>query len=179
MWFLRSDVFLFVWSCQVNQSYNILYKWFCHLIFILIYRGSSVDHPGIVIITCRLVYRTKREVIIFGLEKSTLENLDLIFFFNKRTSYEFSLHNSNYIESELTISFWSVSYHHLHNHLSSFYKIVFIQIRCVGAPNYKLTSVFNCCRKASVNLIRYSEFIYTDIVGDIGESNDSINGILL
>ena len=37
----------------------------------------------------------------------------------------------------------------------------------------------HCCRKASVNPSRYSgEFIYTNIVGDVGESYDSINAIL-
>ena len=55
------------------------------------------------------------EDTIFDLEKSTLENLDFFifwkYFFNKRISYEFSLHNSNYIESKtdyfLLISFLS------------------------------------------------------------------------
>ena len=38
----------------------------------------------------------------------------------------------------------------------------------------------NCCREASVNLSRYSEaVIYTNIVGDMGGSNGSIDGILL
>ena len=37
----------------------------------------------------------------------------------------------------------------------------------------------HCCRKASVNPSHYSgEFTYRNIVGDMGESNDSINGIL-
>ena len=43
-----------------------------------------------------------------------------------------------------------------------------------------MCSVPNCCRKASVNLRCYSEaIIYTNIVGDMGESNDCINSILL
>ena len=38
----------------------------------------------------------------------------------------------------------------------------------------------HCCRKASVNPSHCSEeFIYRNIVGDMGESNDSINAILL
>ena len=38
----------------------------------------------------------------------------------------------------------------------------------------------NCCREASVNLSRYSEaVIYTNIAGDMGGSNGSIDGILL
>ena len=81
----------------------------------------------------------------------------------------------------LTISFSSVSYHCLPHHLSSFYKIVFIQTKYLcRSSNYKLTSVLNWCHKASVKLSRYSEeFIYTNIVGDMGESNVSINSILL
>ena len=40
--------------------------------------------------------------------------------------------------------------------------------------------MLNYSHKASVNLSRYSEaIIYTNTSGDIGESNDSINGILL
>ena len=35
----------------------ILYNWFWRWIFILIYRGNTVDHSGIVIIVWRLVYR--------------------------------------------------------------------------------------------------------------------------
>ena len=52
---------------------------------------------------------------------------------------------------------------------------------CVGALNYKFTShVLNSCRKVSVNLSSYTEaIIYTNIFGDMGESNDSINIILL
>ena len=43
-----------------------------------------------------------------------------------------------------------------------------------------MCSVLNCCRKASVNLRCFSEaIIYTNIVGNMGESNDCINGILL
>ena len=44
----------------------------------------------------------------------------------------------------------------------------------------KFASVLNCCRKVSVNLSRYSEaIIYKNIFGDMEESNDSINDILL
>ena len=42
-----------------------------------------------------------------------IQNLDLLFFYNKRISNEFSLHNSNYIESK-------ISYFFLINFLSSF-----------------------------------------------------------
>ena len=39
-------------------------------------------------------------------------------------------------------------------------------------------TVLNCCRRASVNVSRYSEaIIYTNILSDMGESNDSVNGI--
>ena len=54
------------------------------------------------------------------------------------------------------------------------------QIICVRARNYKFTSVLNCFRKDSVNLSRCSEaVIYPNIVVDMGETNDSINGMLL
>ena len=44
----------------------------------------------------------------------------------------------------------------------------------------KLASVLNCCRKVSVNLSSYSEaIIYKNIFGDMEESSDSINDILL
>ena len=41
-------------------------------------------------------------------------------------------------------------------------------------------TALNCCRRASVNLSRYSEaIIYTNTFSNMGESNDSINSILL
>ena len=52
----------------------------CCLIFTLIYKGGNVDYSDFVISIWRLVYRSKKEDIIFHLEESTLENLDLLIF---------------------------------------------------------------------------------------------------
>ena len=52
----------------------------CCLIFTLIYKGGTVDYSDFVISIWRLVYRSKKEDIIFHLEESTLQNLDLLIF---------------------------------------------------------------------------------------------------
>ena len=51
--------------------------------------------------------------------------------------------------------------------------LVTISLNCCRAA-------LNCCRRASVNLSRYSEaIIYTNTFSNMGESNDSINSIIL
>ena len=56
------------------------------------------------------------------------------------------------------------------------YNIAFIEKNiCVGDLNSKFIIV-NCCRKASINLNRYSEVVhYTNISGDMGKIDN--NGI--
>ena len=54
------------------------------------------------------------------------------------------------------------------------YNIAFIEKNiCVGDLNSKFIIV-NCCRKASVNLNRYSEAVpYTNICGDMGKNDNN------
>ena len=54
------NVFLFVWNMELSSKLELIYilwNWFCRLIFTLIYRGSTVDRSGIIIILWRLIYR--------------------------------------------------------------------------------------------------------------------------
>ena len=74
-----------------------------------------------------------------------------------------------YSREKFPIIVYIIFYHHF---LKSF---LLKEIICVTALNYKFTSVLNCCRKDSVNLSRCSEaVIYSNIVVDMGETNDSI-----
>ena len=89
----------------------ILYTWFCCLIFYI-----NLWRNYYRLLWYRYYYRKIGMLAIkgrcnFWLGKIHSRKLGLTIFFNKRISYEFSLHNSNYIESKidyfLLISFLS------------------------------------------------------------------------
>ena len=54
--FVIRRVFVCMELSSKLEQIDILYNWFCRLIFILIYRGNNIDQFGIVIIIERLVY---------------------------------------------------------------------------------------------------------------------------
>lgn len=76
--------------CKLELIY-VLHNSFYRFNFILIYRGSTLDH--LVSLLVNEDWYISHEDIIFDLEESSLKKLDLLFFFNHQISYEFSLHN--------------------------------------------------------------------------------------